>query len=359
MALDLFANGLCTTSKHFSNDERSPDYDKFCKLEIEAKEKKKKEFFGGKISAIEFTVNDLTNAKENQDDNQKMFGLIKERKTIGYVDKVLSGSRFRLNLPKHNCVLILSLSGISTSVGGNNKDKKMERPFLEESLLFSLSKIGQKEVNIIIDRIDKSANFVGQVFVGDTNYSEVILREGLAFITHNIANRFKNYNELVSAQLVAKNAKKKIFSSDNEKIYGSDLKSMKTEKQVFSRDVEPSKSSDTFSIRVTEYVDFNHFFLQTPESSIELEKIDEILSKLDLDKQNPFTPKIGELCLSKFTQDNNWYRGKCVFIDREKNNYLIVYIDFGNKELVKPDNIRKIEGIIVILSLKVKSFLFY
>jgi len=116
-----------------------------------------------------------------------------------------------LNLPKHNCVLILSLSGISTSVGGNNKDKKMERPFLEESLLFSLSKIGQKEVNVLIDRIDKSGNFVGQVFVGDTNYSEVILREGLAFITHNIANRFKNYNELVSAELVAKNAKKKSF----------------------------------------------------------------------------------------------------------------------------------------------------
>jgi len=154
--------------------------------------------------------------------------------------------------------------------------------------------------------------------------------------------------------------KKNIFSLSDEKIYGSDLKSMKTEKQIISRDVEPSKSSDTFSVRVTEFVDCNHFFLQTPEASIELEKIDEILSKLDLDKQNPFTPKIGELCLSKFTQDNNWYRGKCIQIDKEKNTFLIVYIDFGNREVVKSDNIRKIDEKLTKIPILVKEgFLAY
>jgi staphylococcal nuclease domain-containing protein 1 len=185
---------------------------------------------------------------------------------------------------------------LSTNVG--NKDDKV-KPYAEESLNFSIKKLSNKDVEVVIDRCDKNGNFLGNIFLGEENYSESILQEGLAFISHGIANRFKNYNELVKAENVAKNAKKNIFSLPDDKIYASDSNAKKFERQKESKDVEPSKSSDLFSIRITEFADATHFYLQTPEAGEQLEKIETIMSKLKLEEGKNKNLKISFSIYSK------------------------------------------------------------
>jgi len=72
--------------------------------------------------------------------------------------------------------------------------------------------------------------------------------------------------------MLQKVQKKNIFSLTEDKIYGNDSKSKKIEKTKYSKDVEPSKSSDPFPIRITEFVDAGHFYLQIPEAAEQLEK---------------------------------------------------------------------------------------
>jgi len=270
-----------------------------------------------------------------------MFNLMKDRKTPAVVEKVLSGSRFKLSLPKHNSLVVFNVSGISTNVG--SKEDKV-KPFYEESILFSVKKLGNRDVEVIIERCDKNGNFIGQIFFGEENFSEEILKEGLAYISHGIANRFKNYNELVKAENIAKNAKKNIFSLPEEQIYANDSKSKKIEKPKFSKDAEISKNQELFSIRITEFVGAGHFFLQIPEAGEQLEKIGELMKTLNLEEASPYTPKMNELCIAQFSQDKNWYRAKCISMDKEKKDtFTILYIDFGNKETVTSSCVRKID----------------
>jgi len=119
------------------------------KLDNDAKDKKKG-IYGKKEDATEnYELKDLTNSRDNTEENQTMFSLMKDRKTTGVVEKVLTGSRLKISLPKHNSLIVLSLSGISTNVG-NKEDK--EKPFFEESTTFSIKKLANRDIEVLIDR---------------------------------------------------------------------------------------------------------------------------------------------------------------------------------------------------------------
>jgi len=75
-----------------------------------------------------------------------------------------------------------------------------------------------------------------------------------------------------------------------------------------------------------------------------LEKIGELMKTLNLEEASPYTPKMNELCIAQFSQDKNWYRAKCISMDKEKKDtFTILYIDFGNKETVTSSCVRKID----------------
>jgi len=80
------------------------------------------------------------------------------------------------------------------------------------------------------------------------------------------------------------------------------------------------------------------FYLQTPEAAENLEKIEEIVSKLKLEEEKPHTPKVGELCIAQFSSDKNWYRAKC--LSAKNDSFAVSYIDFGNKETLDSSKIR-------------------
>jgi len=93
-SLELVQSGLASVVRHSGDEERSSIYDKLSKAELDAKNKKIG-IHGNLKDATEHSITDLTNSKDNGDENKKMFSLIKERKTPGIIDKVLSGARFK------------------------------------------------------------------------------------------------------------------------------------------------------------------------------------------------------------------------------------------------------------------------
>ena len=57
--------------------------------------------------------------------------------------------------------------------------------------------------------------------------------------------------------------------------------------------------------------------------------------------------KKGLLCVAKFSVDGNWYRAR---ITRElKNKYEVIFIDYGNVDIVYPNDIRKLQDNLVSL----------
>lgn len=85
---------------------------------------------------------------------------------------------------------------------------------------------------------------------------------------------------------------------------------------------------------VTEVTSELHFYAQHADQGAKLEAL---MNKLRQDFQsNPpitgsYTPKRGDLCAAKFSEDNEWYRAEIEKI--QGGNATLRYIDYGNKEV--------------------------
>lgn len=57
---------------------------------------------------------------------------------------------------------------------------------------------------------------------------------------------------------------------------------------------------------------------------------------------NFLSNRVGELCLTLYTEDNSWYRGVCKRVIGKKAS--ILYCDFGNIEMVPVEQIKPISS---------------
>ncbi|XP_047672884.1 tudor domain-containing protein 1 isoform X3 [Tachysurus fulvidraco] len=114
--------------------------------------------------------------------------------------------------------------------------------------------------------------------------------------------------------------------------------------RVYLRDLRKNNLSkgDEFQGAVVEMQSPGKFFIHI--QSVEMvETIKNIT--LNLQKAyggsllSEYKPEIGEICAVKFSVDQNWYRGEIEFVDLTLNTAKVLYIDFGNEEEVKFDQI--------------------
>ena len=68
-------------------------------------------------------------------------------------------------------------------------------PYGEEALEFIKDHIMHREVEIEVESCDKAGNFIGYLFVDDTNMSVELVKEGLATV-HFTAERGKYFDQL-------------------------------------------------------------------------------------------------------------------------------------------------------------------
>jgi len=322
----MVSKGLATVVKYRQDDDqRSSHYDAL--LAAEMKAQKSGKGIHAKKDTPSHRINDYSG--DAQKAKQLLPHLKRGNKIEALVEFVASGSRLRVFIPKESCLVTFLLAGINCQkaprpAGPSGKMVEGD-PFGEEALNFTKEKCLQREVEIVVESTDKAGNFIGWLWVENTNLSVALVQEGLAEV-HSSAESSNYYRQLMIAEEAAKNSKLRMWKN-----YRPEEEKEKHEET----DVVTERKIDHQRVFVIESTPELHIFVQLEEQGANLESM---LAKLrqELEANPPlpgaYTPKKGDLCAAKFVEDNLWYRAKVEKTHGGKAQ--VLYVDYGNRDEV-------------------------
>ena len=100
-------------------------------------------------------------------------------------------------------------------------------------------------------------------------------------------------------------------------------------------------------IRITDEIDLDNFYCNFLPNKT-LDKIEEVLADYDdgIEEGEKLSLPIkqGTLCAAKFPEDDKYYRAVVKKFSKEKNEYQVEFIDYGNLEWVKLKDLIKLDG---------------
>ncbi|CAJ0963434.1 unnamed protein product, partial [Mesorhabditis belari] len=332
----LIQRGLSKVVRHRSDDEnRSSTYDALLAAEATA-EKSKKGLYAEKSADRKDTQRIQELAGDAARSKQFLPYLQRGGRNEGVVEFIASGSRLRIYVPKETCLVTFLLGGINCPKGARPGGPTTEsEPYHAEAYQFTRNLVMQHEVDFEVEGIDKMGNFIGYLFVRQPeggrpqNLSELLVEQGLATVHHFSAEKSGHYNSLVSAEIRAKNARRNLWANFKEE----------------AEDEERKQQADDKSERVVEYKKVAITDVQRGNFKFSAQligdgpKLEKLMGELReyLQSNPPMTgayhPKRGELCVSKFSFDNQWYRAKVESI--KAGTAEVLYVDYGNRETVQ------------------------
>ncbi|OXA52850.1 staphylococcal nuclease domain-containing protein 1 [Folsomia candida] len=320
----LLTKGLATVIRYRQDDDqRASDYDTL--LAAEAKAQKALKGLHGKDTPTHHVIDITGDAAKAK---QFLPYFQRAGKLPAVVEYVASGSRLRVYVPREARLITLLLAGISCpragrTVPGGSASMEAE-PFGDEALAFTKDVCHQREVEIEVDSIDKAGNFIGFIFIEGKNLSVALVDEGLASV-HFSAEKTPYFRPLQIAEDNAKARREKIWMN-----YEDTKDDVKPEDDKAERKYEPKK------VIVTEVTNELHIFVQFTDHGAKLEALTSDIRR-ELAEKPPltgaYTPKKGDLCVARFSADNEWYRAKIEKV--EKDQVHVLYIDYGNREVIK------------------------
>lgn len=290
-------------------------------------------------------INDLTIAPDSaRIKHQYLPSWQRALRTEALVEFVASGSRFRLFIPKESCLVTFLLAGIScprTSRPANDKTKATEaEPFGEEAFNFVKERILQRDVSVHMESTDKNgSSVIGWMWLeNNVNLSVLLVEEGLAAV-HFTAEKSEYFRILKAAEEQAKLAKKNRWANwvepDPAEISKDQEGTDGYEKEKDER-APADRKTKMENIVVTEVLPSLNFYAQHVEESGP--KLEQLMTKLRQEfKSAPpvtgsYSPRRGDLCAAKFTEDEEWYRAKIESIG-SGGKVTVRYIDYGNSEV--------------------------
>jgi len=331
----LLMRGLASTVRHRMDDERSAFFEDLVKAE-EMGKRNKKGVHSNKDAPIT-RVNDLSAPGSAAKARQHLPFLQRAGKVTGICEFVLSGSRLKIYVPKQSISIAFSPSGVRCP--GKGED------FSNDALCFTRARFLQRNVEIVVDNVDKIGTFLGSITVDNggskLDLGVALLESGLAQL-HSMTNIsvLENGRALQEAEERAKLGKTGLWSKEPEA------------KQEQPNERAKQFSRDKTSVVITEMVDANIFYVQYCGEARAQWIADQIhdLSLGSGDHHRIF--KIGDLCLAKFEADNQWYRAKvsklCSSVP-SRREYEVFFIDFGNRSIVSDQLIQPIpEGLAAV-----------
>jgi len=95
-------------------------------------------------------------------------------------------------------------------------------------------------------------------------------------------------------------------------------------------------------VTVTEIVDGSRLWVQIVGPDVE--QLDELMKKLSVEDSTsePYKPHMDEIVKAQFSADDAWYRAR-VIKPSGADSYQVLYVDYGNSEVVPVTRIRKLE----------------
>lgn len=338
----LVGKGLATVVRYRQDDDqRSSKYDELTTAEAQAGKSNKG--IHSKKEATPMRINDLT-IDHSRIKPQYLPSWQRAQRIEAIVEFIASGSRFRLYLPKDNCLVTFLLAGISCprssrpAVGSTPAQEG--EPFGDEALSYVRERILQRDVSVRIDTTDKAAtSIIGWLWTDNNiNLSVALVEEGLATV-HFSAEKTDHYRQLKSAEDAAKAKKKNVWANYVEEVKEEEVKEEDKDDKVAERKVNQEK------VIVTEVTPELSFYAQHTEQGAKLETLMAKLRK-EFQESPPlagaYTAKRNDLCAAQFTEDNEWYRAKIEKV--QGSNATVLYVDYGNKEVSKTKTIHYCEN---------------
>lgn len=339
VALALVGAGYASVIRHRQDDEdRSPEYDSLLIAEAEAQKDGK-----GMWSPKPPKPKQLQDYSENVQKAKIEVSVLQRQKRIpAVVDFVKSGSRFTVIVPRENAKFTLVLSGIRAPRSARNPDEQSE-PFGQEAHDLANRRCMQRDAEVDVETVDKVGGFIGTLYINKENFTKVLLEEGLASVHAYSAEQSGHASEYFAAEQKAKDARKGLWHDWDPS------------KEAEEEEVEPAKDNGVEeSQRRKDYRDVMLTYIDPVNGHIKLQQVGSGTSELTelmdafrsfhLNKANdtalPGPPKAGDFVASRFTEDDEWYRAKVRRNDREKQQAEVVYIDFGNSEVVPWSRLR-------------------
>jgi staphylococcal nuclease domain-containing protein 1 len=342
VALALVQAGYASVIRHRQDDDdRSPDYDNLMIAEADAQKDGK-----GMWSPKPPKQNQYQDYSESVQKAKMAVSILQRQKRVpAIVDFVKSGSRFTVLVPRENAKLTLVLSGIRAPRSARNPGEASE-PFGQEAHDLANRRCMQRDVEIDVETIDKVGGFIGTLYVNKENFTKVLLEEGLATVHAYSAEQSGHATEYFAAEQRAKEARKGLWHDWDPSKDVEEEESEVANGNTGADNEGAQRGKDYRDVMVT-HVDPSNGrvrFQQIGRDSSALMELMDAFRSFHLNKANdtplPGPPKVGELVAAKFTEDNDWYRAKIRRNDRDNKQAEVMYIDFGNSEVLPWSRLR-------------------
>jgi staphylococcal nuclease domain-containing protein 1 len=341
VGLVLVENGMASVIRHRQDDpDRSPVYDDLLLAESTAQGEKK-----GLWSDKSPSVKQYVDYSESLDKAKRQLTILsRQRKIPAIVDFVKSGSRFTVLVPRENAKLTLVLSGIRAPRSARNENDKGE-PFGKEAHEFANRRCQQRDVEIDIEDCDKVGGFIGTLYINRENFAKTLVEEGLASVHAYSAEKSGNANELFAAEQKAKDARSNLWQDYDPSQEKDGEYAVAATTATNGDSASTSQKPDYRDVMVTHVEDDGRLRLQMiGGGTAALTQLMSLFSKFHLNPANsaglPGPPKAGEFVAARFTADDQWYRARIRRNDREAKKAEVVYIDFGNSEIIPWSRLR-------------------
>jgi len=351
----LVGEGLAVVMRH-RDEERAENYDDLLMAETTAKGGKKGMYSGGAAPPPPRVTDLSLDAKKAR---SYLPHLQRETDVRAVVEYVFSGSRFKLFIPSENCSVMMGLASLRTANpfrggagGGGAADKNARAgdPFGEEAKRFTRQHLLQRTVEVSLVDMDKNGVAIGNLYVlggsGErTPYGLELVKLGLARVddrgTSSLPVPF--VHALHQAEAAAVAAKKGMWS----------VEVAEAEKE--EEEVTAAQSEELIEVSVSEIVDGVHFFYQQASNTEALTKVTEKMKALTAAEGTAgggsklaFEPRRGNIIAALFNDGSAplWYRARV----EEKipaaagGGFKVLFIDYGNTAVVKPEQVRTLDG---------------
>ncbi|KAF2681764.1 hypothetical protein K458DRAFT_420522 [Lentithecium fluviatile CBS 122367] len=342
IGLLLVENGMASVIRHRQDDtDRSPIYDDLLLAEQAAQEAQKG-LWSPKAPATKQYV-DYSESLEKA--KRQLTLLSRQRKVPAIVDFVKSGSRFTVLVPRENAKLTFVLSGIRAPRSARNPTDKGE-PFGQEAHDFANKRLQQRDVEIDVEDCDKVGGFIGSLYINRENFAKALLEEGLASVHAYSAEKTGNANELFAAEQKAKDARKGLWHDyDPSQEDGVEETGEAADINGQNGDAAAARRKDYRDVVVTHVDNTGRLKLQqVGTGTAALTELMSAFRSFHLNPSNsqglPNPPKAGDFVAAKFTADDEWYRARIRRNNREAKEAEVVYIDYGNSEVVPWSRLR-------------------